>query len=192
MSLLLYVYSQTNLMTGRELLNARTDSRPLDEWGFGAVESARRGNCSKEGRNDAYHRVRPYQKSTLMIGNEHSVYLYESRITIRNAINSYPTSPTLWFHSTASCGTLSHMDSRAWNCSIQCSRLSLLQPALSQGKSDPHPTQSRLIELYGSSGSLEPTRSQRIELVSNLLKGYRPVPSPLLLRQTTQMQSPLQ
>ena len=77
MSLLLYVYSQTILMTGRELLNARTDSRTLDEWGFGAVESARRGDCSKEGGNDAYHRVRLYYKSILMTGNEHSVYQYE-------------------------------------------------------------------------------------------------------------------
>jgi hypothetical protein len=143
MSLLLYVSTPIELMTGREFLNARTDSRALDEWGFGAVESARRGNCSKEGGNDAYHRVRLRSKSMLMIGNEHSVYQYESRITIRNAINSYPTSPILWSHSTASCGTLSHTDSRVWNCSTQCSRLSHLQPALFQGKSDPQPTQSQ-------------------------------------------------
>lgn len=77
MSLLLYVSTQTILMTGRELFDARTDSRPLDEWGFGAFESARRGDCSQEGGYDAYHRVRLYNKSLLMIGNEHSVYQYE-------------------------------------------------------------------------------------------------------------------
>ena len=143
MSLLLYVLTQTNLMTGRELLNARTDSRSLDEWGFGAVESARGGNRNQEGGNDAYHWVGLHDKSMLMIGSAHFVYQYESRITIRNAINSYPTSPIPSFHYTDSCGTPSHMDSRVLNCLTQCSRPSPLPPALFQVKSDPQPTPSR-------------------------------------------------
>jgi hypothetical protein len=143
MSLLPYVSTQTELMTGREFLNAWTDSRSLDEWGFGAIEPARRGNCSKEGGYDAYHRVCLHSNSMLMIGNERSVYQYESRTTIRNAINSYLTSPTLWSHSIDSCGTLYHMDLRVLNCSTQCSRPSPLPPALFQVKSDPQPTPSR-------------------------------------------------
>jgi len=143
MLLRLYVPTQTKLMTGRELLDARTDSRALDEWWFGAVESARRGNCSQEGGNDAYYWVRLHYKSMLMAGSAHFVYQYESRITIRNAINSYLISPTPSFHYTDSCGTLFHMDSRALNCLTQCSRPSPLPPALFQVKSDPRPTQSR-------------------------------------------------
>ena len=143
MSRRLCVPIKTKLMAGGELLYARTDSRTLDEWGFRAFEPARRGDCSQEGRDDAYHRVCIYYDSMLIQGIEHSVYQYESRTTTRNAINSYRTSPILWSHFTDSCGTLFHTDSRGRNCLIQCSRPSLLPPALFQGKSDLQQTQSR-------------------------------------------------